>query len=344
MSQKKTKPQRKETEITGPLRVGEWLLTTRESYEGDLVEELVARKKKARVVAPALVAANGVGDLPHELMFARQGFETSLIGSPTEVEPLVGMIPADVKPFALHVWTPDSDRTKDLTPVRDRLEAFLQKALESKGLVTDTHIRKHGGYIVQVAVGKPDWCAAGITPAGHAISLAPGGRSRMRLPGDRPSRSARKLEEAFAWLGIEPGAGDSCVDLGAAPGGWTYVLLRRRARVVAVDLGRLDPELMSNRSLTYVRANAFQFEPDEPVDWLVADLAYRPLEVAAMLAKWARRNWAGMLVANIKLPMKTKVDLLARVFDVLQNGGWRDVRARHLYHDRDEITLFARNT
>jgi 23S rRNA (cytidine2498-2'-O)-methyltransferase len=71
-------------------------------------------------------------------------------------------------------------------------------------------------------------------------------------------------------------------------------------------------------------------------------MAWRPLEVAALLAKWGRRRWARILVANIKLPMTRKAELLGRVRAILEREGeWRHVRAKQLYHDRDEITLSA---
>jgi 23S rRNA C2498 (ribose-2'-O)-methylase RlmM len=48
-----------------------------------------------------------------------------------------------------------------------------------------------------------------------------------------------------------------------------------------------------------------------------------------------------MLVANIKLPMRKKAEHLARVREILATGGWTGVRARQLYHDRDEVTVGA---
>jgi 23S rRNA (cytidine2498-2'-O)-methyltransferase len=119
------------------------------------------------------------------------------------------------------------------------------------------------------------------------------------------------------------------------------VLLERRARVVAVDPARLRPELYERRALYHVQDSAFRFEPEETVDWLFCDMAWRPLEVASLLAKWGRRGMAHMLVSNFKLPMKRKAEMVARVRDVVAGGGWRDVRSRQLYHDRDEITLVA---
>jgi 23S rRNA (cytidine2498-2'-O)-methyltransferase len=90
-----------------------------------------------------------------------------------------------------------------------------------------------------------------------------------------------------------------------------------------------------------MRASAFDFRVDEPADWLTCDMAWRPLEVAALLAKLGRQGAARFLVANIKLPMKKKVEMIRRVRDILATGGWRDVRVRQLYHDRDEVTLGA---
>ena len=60
------------------------------------------------------------------------------------------------------------------------------------------------------------------------------GIPRLRLPG-APSRSAAKLEEALLYfLGDEAErllrGGMSAVDLGAAPGGWTWILARAWCR------------------------------------------------------------------------------------------------------------------
>jgi 23S rRNA (cytidine2498-2'-O)-methyltransferase len=60
-----------------------------------------------------------------------------------------------------------------------------------------------------------------------------------------------------------------------------------------------------------------------------------------MLAKWSRRNWARVLVTNVKLPMKQKATMVREVREIIHGGGWKRVRTRQLYHDRDEITLTA---
>jgi 23S rRNA (cytidine2498-2'-O)-methyltransferase len=182
----------------------------------------------------------------------------------------------------------------------------------------------------------------GVLRSDQALSLAPGGRLRAKVGGDRPSRAARKLSEAFAWLGVSPEPGELCVDLGAAPGGWTWLLAERRARVIAVDPGKLRPDLLGRRGITYVAGSAFDFVPDEPADWLFCDMVFRPLEVARLLGKWARHRMATLLVANFKLPMRRKAATVRDIVGILERDGWRAVRARQLYHDREEVTMTAR--
>lgn len=164
----------------------------------------------------------------------------------------------------------------------------------------------------------------------------------MKRTADAPSRAAMKLDEALEWVGIAPGKGDLCVDLGSAPGGWTRRILERGARVWSVDTGLLAPDLAKHARVKHFHQTAFAFTPEEPVDWLFCDMAWRPLEVAQLLAKWGRRRWARTLVANVKLPMKKKAEMVEEVRAIVASGGWTRIRTRQLYHDREEITMTAR--
>jgi 23S rRNA (cytidine2498-2'-O)-methyltransferase len=246
---------------------------------------------------------------------------------------------------------PDADETNPLAPRADALAAEaiaeIAKARDDLALrrVDDpSEALKYGGWQAQLLVMSEQRTIVGGVAAQEAPCLAPGGRARVRMPKISPSRAGRKLVEAIDWLGRGPEAGDVCVDLGAAPGGWSAVVLERRAQVVAVDPAALAPELRGKKGLAHVKTNAFDFTPSEPVDWLLCDMAYRPLEVAGLLAKWGRRRLARTLIANIKLPMKQRVEFVQRVLKIIAEGGWQDVRARQLYHDREEITLTAWRT
>lgn len=339
---------------------GSWLFTCRAGSERDVQDELLLNRASQQpvTVTPAVVVAGGLPkllDVTRDLAFVRQGFRISELASGFDMEArMLRAVTAAVKGgshYALHVWVPDSPQGNAhatlARSLEERLVAALTKAMPQLERLGDHQLQQRNDTpLIQVCLLDVDRVAIGVERASRAISLAPGGRTRTRVQGQGhlPSRSARKLEEALQWMGTGPGPGETCVDLGAAPGGWSFVLANRGAHVTAVDLAQLDAKLMQRRTVRVVRQNAFQYQPEEPVDWLFCDMAYRPLEVAALLAKWSRSRWARLLVANFKLPMTRKVEILYRVKQVLQDGGWRDLHAKQLYHDRDEVTIRAYTT
>jgi 23S rRNA (cytidine2498-2'-O)-methyltransferase len=320
-----------------------WIFTCRAGFEADLVLEL----PRARVLTPALVASEARP--PAWPVFARTGFPHAAEVDPAGVPAaLAAALGSTRGPGTLHAWVPDTDQqnplSADAARLRETVLAALPEPLGLRHVAEGGDAIRYGGHVAQLCLVDRARVLVGVVPAQELPTLAPGGRARARAPKLAPSRAARKLVEALDWFGRAPEAGEVCVDLGAAPGGWTAVLLERRARVIAVDPARLASELRGRKGLAHVQASAFEFAPDEPADWLFCDMAWRPLEVAALLAKWGRRRWAGALVANVKLPMKQRLAFVRRVLAAVAEGGWRDVRGRHLYHDRDEFTLTAWRT
>jgi 23S rRNA (cytidine2498-2'-O)-methyltransferase len=331
---------------SGPPRPGEWLFTTRPGAERDLMEELFYADDRSlpRLVAPSLVASMRK---PGEPAFARQGFKVHTVVVAPDLSRAVASALAATggpQPWALDVWVPDSDDANRMAARAQSLAATARiegpwadkRVKDARAALAD-----NGLYAQACLLGEGTTVAVGVIPARDAPSLAPGGRLRVHVSEAAPSRAAMKLAEAFIWLDRAPEPGDVCVDLGAAPGGWSYVLLERRAKVIAVDPAFMARSLQGKRGLDHIRADAFKFDPGDGVDWLFSDMAWRPLESAALLAKWARRGWARMLVANIKLPMKKKAEMLVRVREILTDAGWKSLRIRQLYHDREEVTIAA---
>jgi hypothetical protein len=170
------------------------------------------------------------------------------------------------------------------------------------------------------------------------------------MPGAAPSRSTLKLAEAFhIFLGDRA---DAClqaemraVDLGAAPGGWTWQLMNRGMKVIAVDNGALKGDVVDNAMVRHVRADGFKFVPDNVVDWMVCDMVEQPSRVAALVAKWLDQGWARFIVFNLKLPMKKRLEEVARCREIISavdlGGKPLVLRFKQLYHDREEVTGFA---
>ena len=316
-----------------------WLFTCRAGFEQDLAAEL----KHGEVLAPALAKGEPKRGFP---TFGRPGFPLEIELAPTHdaLAPWFTKVVGKAGSFALHVWVPDSDLGN---PLSGRAESLRSALLSSLPDAAHRERRAHElvaptDPLVQICVASPERAYAGASPASDVPSTWAGGRARMRLPEGAPSRASAKLLEAFTWIGVGPEAGELCVDLGAAPGGWTFVLLDRRARVIAVDRANMAPNVARAKKLVHARENAFSFLPDEPVDWLFCDMVHRPNEVARLVAKWGKQNLARMVVANFKLPMKQRLPVVLEIEKTVRGAGFKEVRTRQLYHDRDEVTLYAR--
>lgn len=321
--------------------VGQWLWTCRAGFEAQLYEELAWAKAKPQLVGTALVASQSAPSVAPT--FARMGFPVGrVVSSPKEaLEALPG------EPTFVQVWSPDTDAGNARAGQAAAWKDTLDVTRRERGVVDPVHgwnARESGAWLGQVCLVGDGVAVVGAVRAREALSLSAGGRSRMKRSGEAPSRAAMKLDEALEWYGVEPGKGERCVDLGSAPGGWTRRLVERGAKVWSVDPAKLTADLESHQRVRHVVASAFDFEPEEMVDWLFCDMAWRPLEVAQLLGKWARRRWALHLVANLKLPMKDKLPVVATARGLLEAGGWRHVQTRQLYHDREEITVTARLT
>jgi 23S rRNA (cytidine2498-2'-O)-methyltransferase len=328
-------------------RAGQWLWTCRAGFEEHLYEELAWAGAEPRLLGEALVESQGVHGLAPA--FARQGSKVVTSLRQEALEPLAPLVAQAVaalpsaSPLVLQAFTPDTPKGNALAAQAEALQEAVRALLPASRLLEDSdRAREQGALLVCLCVAPGVTVVVGTVHAREALSLAAGGRRRMKRAGESPSRAAMKLEEALDGMPFEPARGEVCVDLGAAPGGWTQRLVARGARVIAVDPARLMPELAANPRVRHMQESAFAFAPEEPADWLFCDMAWRPLEVAQLLAKWGRRGWASHLVANIKLPMKDKNPLLLRVRHTLtEDGGWKGLTMRQLYHDRDEVTVTA---
>lgn len=177
-----------------------------------------------------------------------------------------------------------------------------------------------------------------------ARDLWSGGQRRMADDPAAPSRSYLKVEEAYGVLGREPREGETVCDLGAAPGGWSYSAARRGARVTAVDNGPLKGGALGHPLIRHVQADAFAFAPaaGERCDWLFCDLVEEPHHVLRNLVEpWLAERRCRRFVIILKYGRTDPAALLRELRDpagVLRQAA-PAARVRHLFHDRDELTL-----
>jgi 23S rRNA (cytidine2498-2'-O)-methyltransferase len=316
------------------LEVGEWIFTCRAGYESTLLEELKSQKCKPKLWAESVVVAAAFPKAA--LVFCRMAFQVKTVCD--SLASVRGALPKFRT--CVQVWTPDSDAgNKRSSEAHDWSEAL--RSTRPEDFASPWKAFEAGGQLTQVCLLPDQTAVVGIVLARDAMSLAAGGKTRMKRTESAPSRAAMKLDEALDWYRVEPGKGEVCVDLGSAPGGWTRRLVERGAKVLSVDTGKLEKDLMAHKKVQHFTMSAFEFEPAQPVDWVFCDMAWRPLEVAQLLGKWARKAWAIHLVANFKLPMKDKLNAVNRIQSTLAAAGWSQIKIRQLYHDRDEVTALA---
>jgi 23S rRNA (cytidine2498-2'-O)-methyltransferase len=290
---------------------------------------------------PVFVRTSFIGTGPHTLALA------GARGRVDRIAPLLDAVamlrPAPVK----SVWVefPDTNEGKALSTLARALEPRLLSGLAQRGLVDATQATRLHVFLV-------DGTAAYTGTSDDAIASPwPMGIPRLRMPHGAPSRSTLKLAEAFVtFLGereatlLRPGL--RAVDLGAAPGGWTWQLVHRGLRVTAVDNGMLKGEIADDPLVKHVRDDGLKWRPRRPVDWLVCDIVEQPRRIATLVASWIGDGTARRAIFNLKLPMKKRYDEVQRaresMSEALTRAGLRfELRFRQLYHDREEVTGYA---
>ena len=155
-----------------------------------------------------------------------------------------------------------------------------------------------------------------------------------------PSRAFAKVIEAELRLGQYIERGQTCVDLGASPGSWSYVAIQRGAHVTAIDRSPLRDDLMRNARLKFVQADAFKFKPDAPVDWLICDIIAAPQRSIDLLLEWLREKQMRRFIVTLKFKGTDEYHLL----DQLKAEAPQmcsDFRLTRLCANKNEVTAFG---
>lgn len=149
-----------------------------------------------------------------------------------------------------------------------------------------------------------------------------------------PSRAYLKLWEAFTVLGVRPSPGDTCLDLGASPGGWTWVLASLGARVTSVDKALLEPRIAAMPGVIHRRESAFALDPRhaDPVDWLFSDVICYPSRLLGLVERWLDAGKARRFLCTLKFQGETDFATIDR-FRAIPGS-----RLMHLNANKHELT------
>ena len=284
------------------------------------------------------------------LVFARQAFrqvaELRELPPGDRINPILAALESHAGPIsALLLEHPDTNAGKEVAGFLRKFSPALSSALGKRGLP----VQRAAARRLHLLFTDSRHLRLGFS-AGEEGSPLANGILHLKMPREAPSRSTLKLEEALLsflherdrerWL--RPGL--TAVDLGAAPGGWTWQLASRGLKVTAVDNGPMQEELMATGRVEHRREDGFRYRPRRPVDWLLCDMVEQPQRIAALMADWLTRGDCRRAVFNLKLPMKRRHQNLQECLNTLRQsldaaGLDYVLRCKQLYHDREEVTV-----
>jgi 23S rRNA (cytidine2498-2'-O)-methyltransferase len=175
-----------------------------------------------------------------------------------------------------------------------------------------------------------------LLAAAHCSSPFPNGE--VAFIEDRqgpPNRAYLKLWEALVQLRRWPQPGERCLDLGASPGGWTHVLAKLGASVIAIDKAPLDPKVAAMPGVEWRGESAFALDPASvsPIDWLFSDIICYPARLLMLVERWRASGRVKNFVCTIKFQAPTDHDSAAAFAAV------PGARVLHLHHNKHELTF-----
>jgi len=247
---------------------------------------------------------------------------------------------------------PDSKAGNELARFVKKFTVPLRQALRAKEIIGERVKPGKAAHQAHVLFTQSHHCLFGVSIP-RVTTTRPGGIVRLKLPANAPSRSTLKLEDAIKHQLTEAERqrifteGANGVDLGACPGGWTYQLVLRGMHVEAIDNGLIQEELMKTGMVEHFAKDGFSYKPQYGrVTLLVCDMIEQPDRVSVLMAKWLKEGWADHAIFNLKLPMKQRFECVTECLQTIKHqlGKMQSqyrISARHLYHDRDEVTVVA---
>ncbi len=263
----------------------------------------------------------------------------AITGTAADLEELTGMVRnarllfAD-KRSAVHVRkTAGSPFPYSAADTKSVIDAVLEEVESDPSL-------QNPDIILAIYAGV-DKLYAGFAAPADMLSDWPGGAVRFQREENQISRAKFKLLEAEKKFGLHYEQFYEALDIGAAPGGWTSLLLERGLRVTAIDPANMHPDLLHYPTLIHHKCNAADVKLDKKrYNLLVCDMSWSPMLMSKLVLDldYALKENATLII-TIKLMHKKPLQTIREVIERLAQK-FELVQAKQLFHNREEITLY----
>jgi 23S rRNA (cytidine2498-2'-O)-methyltransferase len=289
-------------------------------------------------------------DLKLHSVFARS--HGISLGNVRDFEELAAKLQALPTPLCLQVVEPDQFRPDEEPSGFEpgaharELDAQVRRALPR---AFTTALPRLGDLVLTVIAAPQDPWLLGLHRHTAERCPYPGGRHPVVVPPEAPSRAYAKIEEAIGLFQLPVRTGDVALEIGAAPGGAAYALLRRGVPVIGVDPGAMDQSVLDfvgparARLLHYAIPVAELRREQLPahVDWLLLDVHLAPqvaLRAARRMASWFRGDLLGA-VLTLKLNDWAFADDVDSFLQQAREMGLVQPTAKQLASHRQELAI-----
>jgi 23S rRNA (cytidine2498-2'-O)-methyltransferase len=218
--------------------------------------------------------------------------------------------------------------------VNKKLSGLIEKATGAKLDVPNPE------QVLSVVITK-DRAYIGLSLVRDNISSWAGGERRFKREQGQISRAEFKLIEAFETFGLTLPENGLALDMGAAPGGWTRILMENGLNVVAVDPANMDPWLLSSEQVSHAQVSIQKYLQDAPqFDLIVNDMRMDVRKSARIMLTAAEHlKPGGFALMTLKLPEWRVEQALKSGFNLLKKS-YRIAGAKQLFHNRSEVTVW----
>jgi 23S rRNA (cytidine2498-2'-O)-methyltransferase len=173
------------------------------------------------------------------------------------------------------------------------------------------------------------------------ISPFVGGFNNVEDDIKAPSRAFKKIVEAQEILGKKITEGELLVDLGACPGGWTYIARKNGASVIALDRSPLAEELMQDSMVSFKKDDAFKYQVSSPVDWVVSDIICAPERILELINYWVIGNNCKNFIFTIKFQGHKDYGMLKKFKKFAKENIDFKVILKQLNANKNEVTIMG---
>lgn len=150
-----------------------------------------------------------------------------------------------------------------------------------------------------------------------------------------PNRAYLKLWEVFTLYDIHLEKNETVVDVGASPGGWSWVLSGLSRKVYSIDRADLDPKIAAIKNIESSKQDAFNLDFTKLKDctWLFSDIICTPARLYDLVTDCMQNSNIQNFVCTLKFKGDCDFDMIKKFLAIDPNS-----KIIHLYQNKNEVT------